>query len=368
MKNWMLAILSVALLASCQPKNYQITGTLEGVTAENVILKNLRKGRPVTMDSAKVVDGSFSFTGSVENPEFAILFVEGIQQPITFFIENSKITINGTVDDLANAEITGSSLNDLWVKFNDEIPGKDRMQELQKEYAQVQMSPDQDKQEKMKVLGEEANTIMGEQQAYYNKFLEENTNNAIGAFIALSMGQQMPLEEIKPTFEKLEAAMPTHAYIAELKEVIEAKEKREASLAATKVGAAAPDFTLKTKDGEEVSLSSFKGKYVLVDFWASWCQPCRQENPNVVKAYNKYNSKGFEVFSVSVDDNEEKWLEAVDADGLVWTQVRDAEKEVGRLYAVQSIPTTLLLDKEGVIIAKNLRGAALEEKLAELLN
>ena len=200
MKNWMLAILSVALLASCQPKNYQITGTLEGVTAENVILKNLRKGRPVTMDSAKVVDGSFTFTGSVENPEFAILFVEGIQQPITFFIENSKISINGSVDDLANAEITGSSLNDLWVKFNDEVPGKDRMQELQKEYTQAQMQQDQDK---MQLLGEEANSLMGDQQAYYNKFLEENTNNAIGAFIALSMGQQMPLEEIKPTFEKL---------------------------------------------------------------------------------------------------------------------------------------------------------------------
>ncbi len=123
------------------------------------------------------------------------------------------------------------------------------------------------------------------------------------------------------------------------------------------------------KEGDiEVSLSSLKGKYVLVDFWASWCGPCRNENPKVVAAYNKYNSKGFEVLSVSVDEDEAKWLEAVKTDGLIWTNVRDVNKEVGKQYAIRNIPTTLLLDKEGKIIGKNLRGAELEEKLAELLN
>nr|WP_319401575.1 TlpA disulfide reductase family protein [uncultured Carboxylicivirga sp.] len=365
MKNWMLAILSVALLASCQPKKYQITGTLEGVAAENVILKNIRKGRPVSMDTVKVVDGTFTFNGSVDAPEFALIFIEGKQQPIQFFIENSNITISGDVNDIANIEVKGSSLTDLLKSFEDGMPSNDRMKQLQQEYMQAQMAKDQDK---MQMISEEAKNIMGEQEAYVKKFLSDNTNNALGAFMAMQMGAQMPLDEFKPIFEKLEAAMPEHAYVIELKEMIEAKEKREASLAATKVGAVAPDFTLKTKDGKEVSLSSFKGKYVLVDFWASWCQPCRQENPNVVKAYQQYNAKGFEVFSVSVDDNEEKWLEAVEADGLTWTQVRDSEKEVGKLYAIQSIPTTLLLDKEGKIIAKNLRGKALDDKLAELLN
>nr|WP_321405367.1 TlpA disulfide reductase family protein [uncultured Carboxylicivirga sp.] len=365
MKNWMLAILSVALLASCQPKNYQITGTLEGVTAENVVLKNIRKGRPELMDSAKIVDGTFTFKGEVAAPEFALIFIEGQQQPIQFFIENANITITGNAEDIANVEIAGSPVNDLWKTFNDGVPGKDRMQQLQQEYMQAQMTQDQ---EKRAVLEEEANSIMGDMQAYYKKFLEDNTSNALGAFLALNMGSQMPLEELKPLVEKLEAAMPEHVYIVELKEMLDSMEKREASVAATKVGAVAPDFTLKTKGGEDISLSSFKGKYVLVDFWASWCGPCRNENPNVVAAYKKFNEKGFEVFSVSVDDSEEKWLEAVEADGLIWTQVRDTEKEVGKLYGIQSIPTTLLLDTEGVIIAKNLRGEALDQKLAELLN
>ena len=139
------------------------------------------------------------------------------------------------------------------------------------------------------------------------------------------------------------------------------------ALEAVKEGNAAPAFSLVSIDGKEVSLESYKGKYVLVDFWASWCQPCRQENPNVVKAYSAYNSKGFEVLSVSVDRDEEAWKNAIKEDGLSWTQVRDAENKVAELYAIQSIPTTFLLDQQGVIIATNLRGEALEAKLKELM-
>lgn len=365
MKNWMLAILSVAFLAACQPKGYQITGTLEGATTGQVFLNNLKAGQPTPIDTAEIVDGTFTFQGSVDGPELFIAFVEGQQVPVAFFVENKNITITGDLAKLNEAEVVGSESNDIFKKLNDGVPGNDRLQEMQQEFMQAQMAQDQ---EKMQVISEEANSIMADQKAYYEQFLEANATNAVGALMTLSMSQSKPLEEVKELTSKLEASLPGHKYVEELNEMIEKREKMEAGVEATKEGNVAPDFTLMSTEGKEVSLSSYKGKYVLVDFWASWCGPCREENPNVVKAYNKYNAKGFEVLSVSVDDDEAKWLEAIKADGLTWTQVRDTEKNVSLDYNVQQIPTTLLLDKEGVIVAKNLRGAALEQKLAELLN
>jgi len=123
-------------------------------------------------------------------------------------------------------------------------------------------------------------------------------------------------------------------------------------------------------DGKPIALSSFKGKVVLIDFWASWCGPCRKEMPNVVKAYAKYKAKGFEIYGVSLDDNKDRWLEAIAKDGITWPQVSDLKKweaDVVRNYNITSIPHTVLLDREGKIIAKNLRGEDLDKKLAEVL-
>jgi peroxiredoxin len=130
------------------------------------------------------------------------------------------------------------------------------------------------------------------------------------------------------------------------------------------------DFTLPDADGKDISLASYKGKYVLVDFWASWCGPCRAENPNVVKAYSRFKEKGFEILGVSLDDKKDKWQAAVQADNLAWTHVSDLKgwkNAVAEQYGIRAIPQNLLLDPQGVIIAKNLRGDALEKKLEEVL-
>ncbi|WP_430810930.1 MULTISPECIES: redoxin domain-containing protein [unclassified Carboxylicivirga] len=366
MKNFLLAIFGVALLASCQPKSYEVTGTLEGATSERVILKKIRKGQPVDVDTAQMVNGTFTFTGSVDAPEFYILMVDGKQQPAVFFVSNDKISISGNVDELSKAEVSGSPLTELFTKFNDEVPGQERSRELQQEYQMAYMSKDVDKQ---KMLQEEMQSLMEETRAYFKTFVNENTDNECGLFLALNMAPSLDLEELRELIAQFESSMGEHVYLAEMKELLAPLEEFEQAQAATAEGAQAPDFTLPTAEGGEATLSSFKGKYVLIDFWASWCQPCRQENPNVVKAYNAYNAKGFEVISVSVDNNQDAWKKAIEEDGLSWTQViADEESGIAQAYAIQSIPSTFLLDKEGKIIAKNLRGAALEEKLAELLN
>jgi peroxiredoxin len=138
----------------------------------------------------------------------------------------------------------------------------------------------------------------------------------------------------------------------------------------TTVGFKATNFTQTTPDGKKVSLSDFKGKYVLIDFWASWCRPCRMENPNVVSAYNRFKDKGFTVLGVSMDSNRDPWIAAIKQDNLTWTHVSDLKgwgNEVGKLYNVTGIPQNFLIDKEGKIVAKDLRGAALDEKLAEII-
>jgi len=141
-------------------------------------------------------------------------------------------------------------------------------------------------------------------------------------------------------------------------------------IATVAVGKTAPELVLNDPDGKSINLSSLKGKYVLIDFWASWCGPCRQENPNVVKMYSKFKSKGFEIYGVSLDDEKDNWIAAIKKDKLTWAHVSDLkgwQSEAASIYQVTGIPATYLLDKEGKIIAKNLRGKALEDKLAEVL-
>ncbi|MCS7029132.1 MAG: AhpC/TSA family protein [Bacteroidia bacterium] len=153
---------------------------------------------------------------------------------------------------------------------------------------------------------------------------------------------------------------PNSKLIGTLKERVD-------KLARLKVGAAVPDIELPNPQNQKVKLSSFKGKYVLIDFWASWCNPCRSENPNLKRLYQQYRSKGFEVFGVSIDQKREDWLRAIKEDKITWTQVLDQDSKVAQEFNVKAIPMTFLIDRNGIVIAKNLRGERLEEKLAQLL-
>ena len=202
-----------------------------------------------------------------------------------------------------------------------------------------------------------------EMKAQLVSFVKKNKNTVVSPYLITRNSWQFDLPELENILSVFDTAMSSSTYY-------QAIEKRIEVLRSVAIGQFAPDFTLNDSTGNPISLSSLKGKILLVDFWAAWCGPCRAENPNVVKAWQKYKDKGFDVLGVSFDTNREKWLKAVKDDKLTWTQVSDLKgwgNEAGKLYGINLIPANVLLDKDQKIIASGLRGEELFKKLEELL-
>lgn len=213
-------------------------------------------------------------------------------------------------------------------------------------------------------IQQEFSQITSKNTEFTRSFIRENPSS----FSCFAAAEQLDPEKDLELFNLLDAELGKKfgesVYFQEFHKVI-------VKFTSLSIGSVAPDILLPDAKGNQVKLSGLRGKVVLVDFWASWCRPCRLENPNVVNAYNKYHDKGFEVFGVSLDQDRDKWLEAIETDGLVWTQVSDLlfwNSAVVKLYDIKGIPFAVLLDREGKIIAKNLRGQELDNKLAEILN
>ena len=367
MKKILLGLALIVGMASCNTSSYKISGTLEDKVSGTAFLKKIEmQGQGLEdVDSAEVVEGKFTFEGSVEHPELYLIFFEDEQIPIAFFLENASISITGESTKLDDAVVKGSKNSDLFEKFNKEVPYQDKVESMREEFFAAQQNGDQ---ATMESLMADMQSIVEEQQTYYRNFVKSNDKNAVGAFLTLNMAQALSFEELDSLVKNLEANLGDHPYVVQLKSMMEPMKEQADAEANLAIGQVAPNFTLTDINGEEVSLESLRGKYVLLDFWAGWCQPCRVENPNFVNAYKKFGGENFEIFGVSLDRTDEDWRKAVKEDGLTWTLAHDVDGAIANMYAVQSIPNTLLLDKDGVIIDKQLRGEALIEKLESLLD
>lgn len=363
MKKVIYFLLGASLLGACQSgTKYTISGTISGLDSAKVYLVKAEQGRPVEVDTVDVVKGSFEFKGEAGMPEMHYLRLNDREYFAQFFLENGKIAVMANKDSLQNTKVSGSKSNDLFNGYLDEIKKLNKEYvSLSEQYNQAMMKGDMEAANKAKI---DVEAMMANMKVYSKNFISENRNSIVAPFLYLSQFiNEASAEELDTIVSIFPAEYTESVYVKEINRIAGLKKK-------TAVGSPAPDFTMNDQNDSPVSLSSFKGKYLLIDFWASWCTPCRQENPNVVRIYQRFKDKGFDILGVSLDREKEAWVKAIEEDQLSWTHVSDLkfwQNEVAQLYGVQSIPHTVLLDKEGKIVAKDLRGESLEAKLVELL-
>jgi peroxiredoxin len=360
----LLAIFVLVLMAfSCQmaKDEFSIKGSIEGVETGKIYLQKLVEGQPQSIDTADVVDGKFTFKGKMEMPDFRLLRLNEQDYFAPFFLDNSRITVTAKKDSLRASTYKGSPTQDIFKIYMTEVEKLNKdMMALQAKYQNAMSTGNSDEAEKAKIDGQ----AMQDNNLFYTKnFVKEHKNSVVSAYFTLAvLAGQVEGAELDSIVSKFTPEISASEYVIKLKEMIQEQKK-------TAVGVEAPDFTMNDPEDKPVKLSSLRGKVVMIDFWASWCAPCRQENPNVVKLYNQYHEKGFEIIGVSLDKTKENWIQAIKDDQLSWIHVSDLQywqNAVARQYGVNSIPQTYLLDKDGKIIAKGLRSEQLAAKLGEL--
>ena len=324
-------------------KDFEISGIVSGYEdGTSVSFLNQQTGVPEKQ--ATMEKGKFTIKGNLKEPSFIVL-IFGDQPPaIPLFIDNSKIKIEGDKNNLENLAITGSKTQDEFAEYSKEIKPYEKIfaEGAEKDAASVAAVEKASENFVKKYPASFVDPIAiirilqsSQNVALADKLYEMMSNDVKKSDLSKYVNQQLALAKINP------------------------------------IGSQIADFSQADTSGRMVKVSSFRGKYVLIDFWASWCRPCRQENPNVVAAFNKYHQKNFTVLGVSLDQAKPAWLNAIHMDGLTWTHVSDLKgwgNEVASLFKVVSIPQNLLIDPKGKIIAKNLRGEALDKKLEELFN
>jgi peroxiredoxin len=360
---YVIALVLFAFSCTTEPQ-YTITGTLEGDAEGKVLLEKREAGKWVVKDSTDLLEGSFTFTGMVEFPEMFYLSVEGKRGKLGFFLENSDISVTGYADTLYNSDVTGSLTQDEYTAYQEDL--NEISKDMRPIYEKLRTAKEEGDEETAKELEAAMDEIYEKVKEFQFAFVKENTSSFVAPTVLRSLVYYVEGDELEMYLDGFDESLSVVPIIAELREKAEI-------LKTVAIGQTAPDFTLNDTEGNPVALSSHFGKFLLIDFWASWCGPCRQENPNVVAVWKDYNEKGFDVFGVSLDrpDGKEDWLQAIEDDELTWTHVSDLkfrDCEPAKLYAVSAIPTNFLLDKEGKIIGKNLRGEDLRTKISELLD
>ena len=368
---WLMLGVAYAFAQEQEQKTdgWVIQGFLDGnYKADKVYLveEEYINGPSKIIDSAKVVDNRYEFKGPrVDVPK--MYFIKGADpnciSPITpVFIENGVIRVRANADFFLNREVSGTVNNDLFSLYNAATEyGVDSIRRVF--VIDRMIHPDKDWETQTKEYNARTDFLNSRNLSVQKNMVETYKDQVFAPFmIYWEMKANLSLDELKAWRQKIDPKLNNHPYTKQLDEYIR--------LADFGVGSVMPNFTLKTPDGKDISLKDFKGKYVLVDFWASWCGPCLREMPNVVKLYKECKGKNFEIFGVSLDNKKDAWVKAIKANGMKWPQGSDLKgwgSEPARLCNVSAIPFTVLIDPEGEVIAIDLRGEQLHAKVKEVL-
>ncbi len=373
MKKLTYLLASAAMLAACQsqPTSYKITGTAEEGTLQDstlAILTKVENGAPVYIDTVQVQNNQFVFEGKADSVEMAsINFVKnGAKRPynnVAIVLENGNINVTCAE---SGTTLNGTTNNDLLGKFMQKTDSVNAPVKAAYEAVMDTTLSKEERDAKMMEVRELSRKAYAETENLYKAFIQENIGNILGYTYFTRFGSSLfTVEEREALIPQVPANYANSETIQRMKESIEIEKK-------TAVGQKFTDFAMKTPEGKDLKLSDVvaKNKVTLVDFWASWCGPCRMEMPNVVKDYKTFKSKGLGIVGVSLDNDAEAWKKAIKDLGITWEQMSDLkgwECEGAKLYNVRGIPATVLIAQDGTIIAKDLRGEELTNKLQELL-
>jgi thiol-disulfide isomerase/thioredoxin len=337
-----------------------ITGkTTPNNKGKTVYLNHPDMGLPRT-DSAKIdAKGAFTFTKEVAFESFYELELEGKKKA---FVWKAGDALKATTNATQELSIIGSAANSQYyelIGISNKM--KASVDSMQKVFEKAVADNNTSKQQALQQEYQRRNT---ETQAKIRSMFPAMGSSIVAMFATNFFDPEQEGELLKAVADKLKETKSGNPQVSTFL-------KNVAKLNGAAIGSPAPEIAYQTPAGETLTLSSLKGKYILIDFWASWCGPCRRENPTVVRIYNKYKEKGFEILGVSLDNNKDSWVKAIEKDELTWKHVSELKQwqsSVVPEYGIKGIPLTVLVDKEGNIIAKNLRGESLEAKLAEIFN
>lgn len=362
MKNILLFAVLVGFFACTQTPSYKVNVKMTAAEGKAYLSQRI-KGEWVKLDSEELKSGSCQFKGVVKNPDICYLSVSNSKEKLPFFIENSSLSITGSLDSLTKAKVTGSMVHDEYKVLQDQLDAMDvqAMAHFEKS-KELEKGGDKVKADSLMALADQVFTSIDNQQKDY---IKSHPASWVSPYLLSRVYYDMESDVLDGFLKGMDVKLDSLPSVITLKE-------RVAKLKTVAVGQTTPDFTMNDADGNPVKLSDIysKNEYTLIDFWASWCGPCRRENPNVVATFNNFKSKGFSVLGVSLDADKAKWIKAVADDQLTWTHVSDLKgwkNEAAALYSVNSIPANLLVDKTGKIIARNIREAKLRDTMAELL-
>ncbi len=363
------SLLTISLISCNNDSNtYKLEGDAIGFDeGTEIYVYTLENKQPKVLDTITVAQGKFSATyPKSEDANLNFLRVNAVNGSILYFPENEDMKATIYKDSIQASRVLGGKQNEAYSGFVDKMTAfNKRKQALENRYREAAQNNDM---ATVTEIQSQSLNYTNEENDYKKEFLKTNGNSLFAVMLISEMvgKKELNANEASALLEKLDPKFASSEIVQDLKTNLEAMKKAE-------VGSTAPNFSAPTPTGETMSLKDALGKYTIIDFWASWCRPCRVENPNVVKVYNQYHSKGLNIISVSLDKatQKDKWIQAIKDDNMDWYHVSNLkfwQDPIAQQYSVRSIPATFLLDENGVIIDKNLRGAALEAKIASLFN